>query len=241
MKSPIACLLVASILPIIDCHGQTRVPAGPTEKAKPSPARSALETLEFVRTQSRKPITKIVTLSGTHGLPTPTKWEMIFHDPASSTQLSEWRTGAQAIPGEESYANGEVPVYFSTARFKIDSQSAFEKANTEAASAKVGFDWIDYKLHGVHGSDEPLWTLHLINKEKEVVGVVILSAETGKVLRTVWLRHSARGGLRVIDSALSPTGTRGASKGASDSTESDLRALPRNPDPAPGPDPDQSP
>lgn len=230
MKSIIPCLIVASILPTLDCHAQTGVPSGPAENQKPAPTRSALETIELARTQTRKPIAKIVSLTGTRGLPTPAKWELIFHDAASSTLLSEWRTGTQTIPGEGTYAKGRLPVYFSASRFKIDSADAFEQANKEAASAKVGFDWVNYELHGREGSDEPLWTLRLINLEKEIVGVVVLSAETGKVLRTVWLRHSARNGVRVIDSALAPTETRGATRGATDSTQDDSKGLPTNQD-----------
>jgi hypothetical protein len=70
-----------------------------------------------------------------------------------------------------------------------------------ARDAGVGFDVINYKLHCREYSDEPVWTLTLLDREDTIVGSVHLSADSGRVLRTVWMRRQPNGRLAVEDSA----------------------------------------
>jgi uncharacterized membrane protein YkoI len=201
---------------------------------------SALAALEMARKQSGKPIVKLVKMVGKNGAPDPRGWSMTFHDPASSTYLSELSPGDGPEPSAEKYGKGESPNYFAASRVSVDSHRAFDKANKEAAAAKIGFDRIDYELRGREFSGEPIWTLRLINADDDLVGTVHLSAESGKILRTVWLRRTADGDIRVIDSALSSGGPSAAADSSEASEAEDLRALPpvQNIEPPPAPKPE---
>lgn len=220
-------------------------PANDAKRTNTQAPLTAMEAVELAKIQTQKSIVKLVSMRGVSGTPTPMGWSMQFHDPASSTYLSDLKTGGRVQPSKEVYATGESPIYFSVSRVLVDSLAAFEVANKEAAAAKVGFDRINYELRGREFSDEPLWTLQLINDDDDVVGIVHLSAESGKLLRTVWLRRTARNEVRVIDSALSAGGPSAAADSAGASTEPDVKALPPvqniEPPPAPAPGPAPTP
>lgn len=202
---------------------------GPSVVSKRRPAGeriSAVEAVELARSQTKKSIVKIVSLKGESGTPNPQGWSMIFHDPSSSTYFSSLEPGEAPEPAEHSYTDGFSPVFFDFSRVNLDNGAAFKVANISAADAKIGFDRVDYELRGREFTGEPIWTLRLINADDEIVGIVHLSAESSKVLRTVWVRHGANNEIKVIDSALSSGGTSAAAESAGASTEKDLKALP---------------
>lgn len=228
MKLPILTLLASLALPGLSAFAQANRPEPPT----------ALKAIEMAQTQTRKTITKLVRLWGRNGNPGPRAWSMIFHDPASSTNLSELQPGEAPEPADDEYGNGTAPIYFNVSRVNIDSPAAFVAANKEAAEAKVGFDTITFELRGQEFTGQPIWTLRLLNAEEEIVGIVSLSAETGKTLRTVWLRRGGRREeARIIDSALASAGPSGANESAGASKEKESRALPpvQNLEPPPPP------
>ena len=154
---------------------------------------------------------------------------------ASPTYLTDLRPGERPEPSSHDYAEGKPPTYFDVTRVKLDVDKAFEVANKEAAIAKVGFDRLDYSLRAREFSQEPVWTLRLVNEEEQLVGTVELSAESGRVFRTIWLRRGPEPGqIRVIDSVLAAGGPTAASSASGASLENDLPALP----PTPNLDPD---
>ena len=180
----------------------------------------------MARNQARKEMTKLVAVIGSEGSPTPRSWSFLFHDPASPTNLGYLEPGKAPEPADEAYAKGESPRYFDASRVKIDSPAAFEVANKQAAEAKVGFDRLNYELRGMEFTGEPIWTLRLLDADENVVGILHLSAETGRVKRTIWMRSTARKGVRVIDSALTGGGPSATDESAGAATEQELRALP---------------
>ena len=188
--------------------------------------RTALEALEMARNQTRKDMTKLVAVIGSDGSPTPRGWSFLFHDPAAPTNLAYLAPGDGPEPADEAYGKGESPRYFDASRVKIDSPAAFEVANKQAAEAKIGFDRLSYELRGMEFTGEPIWTLRLLDADENVVGIVHLSAETGRVKRTIWMRSTARKGVRVIDSALVGGGPSAVDENAGAATEQELSALP---------------
>ncbi len=163
---------------------------------------TALQALERARRQAHKAISKVVRLTGTHGNPGPPTWTILFLDPASSTNLSLLEPSEAPQPAEDQYSRGTSPDYCSVSRIKIDSPAAFTLANQEAAEAKVGFDQITFELRAQEFTGMPVWTLRLLNADEAIVGIIHLSAESGKVLRTIWIRRDGRSEPRIIDSAL---------------------------------------
>lgn len=203
-------------------------------------APTAMEALEQARAATKKPMAKLVTMIGNGGSPTPRGWTFIFHDPASPTSLTSLTPGERPEPAEEAYAQGDSPKFFDAARVNLDSPEAFVVANKAAAEAKIGFDRLNYELRGLEFTGEPIWTLRLLDVDDHIVGVIHLSAETGKVQRTIWLRRTARKGIRIIDSALASGGPNAAAESSSNATDQELRALPpvQNLEPPPPPKPE---
>ncbi len=199
----------------------------PAQKPRgPSTPRTALEALDVARNKTRKEMTKLVAIIGSDGSPNPRGWSFLFHDAASPTSLGYLAPGEDLESADEAYGKGESPRYFDAARVSIDSPAAFEAANRQAAEAKIGFDRLNYELRGMEFTGEPIWTLRLLDAEENVVGIVHLSAETGKVKRTIWMRLTARKGARVIDSALAGGGPSAATESAGSATDEELKALP---------------
>lgn len=211
-------------------------PRGPAPRQ--AAPRTALEALELARSQTKKSIKKLVAVLGSDGSPTPRAWSFLFQDPDSPTSLSYLAPGAGPEPADEAYAKGESPKFFDASRVNLDSTAAFEAANRQASEAKVGFDRLNYELRGMEFTGEPIWTLRLLDAEEHIVGIIHLSAETGKIKRTIWLRRTARQGVRVIDSSLAGGVAAAAGESPDPDEEPELRALPpvRNIEPPPPPD-----
>jgi hypothetical protein len=105
-------------------------------------------------------------------------------------------------PNREYYPEREPAGLFDLAKVEVDCAGAFRIADREAGTAMVGFDLIDYRLRCREFSDEPVWILTLRTKDGEQKGSVILSAKSGKVLRTIWSRIGANGRPFPEDSAM---------------------------------------
>jgi hypothetical protein len=215
------------LLPGALLHGQEPTPSGAEVSKKKIPG--ALAAISAASARTGKSITKIAEVSGSSGKPFPAAWSIKFHDARSSTYLTDLVPGGQPVPADHTYSQGKLPTFFDISRVKLDVVRAFELANAEATYAKIGFDSLDFTLRAREFSQEPVWTLRLVNLEDQLVGVVELSAESGRIYRTVWLRRSAENGgeIRVIDSAMaSSPSAAGAASGNSEGK--DAKAVPQN-------------
>jgi hypothetical protein len=148
---------------------------------------------------------RIFEMTGAGGDPQPVEWRITTHDPVVRSALHEFWIGGRRVTDEgvndDFYPEHLPKGFFNRARLKFDSTQAFALAEELARESRIGFDLVNYKLHCREYSDEPVWTLTLLDDEEEIVGSVHLSAETGKVLRTAWFRRMRDGRLIVQDSA----------------------------------------
>ena len=148
---------------------------------------------------------RLFEMTGTTGDPQPTEWRVTAVHLLRSVELHEyWSDGRRTTDegaNEEYYPEKLPKGFFRLSRVKLDSTQAFAVTEQVARDARVGFDFINYKLHGREYSDEPVWTLTLLNRDEEVIGSVHLSADSGDVLRTVWIRNRQGDRSRVQDSA----------------------------------------
>ncbi len=224
---PIKAALLAGFT--ILCSHSQQPERGPRRQG-PQP-RTALQSVEAARKATGSDIRRIVEMLGPTGDPAPAGWSIRFHDPASPSQLSFLEPGERVAPAPQEYEEGRAPVYFEASRFRVDSPEAFKIADREAASAKVGFDTVDYQLRGLEFSGAPIWTLRLLDADEELVGIIDISAETGKTLRTVWLRRDKEtGAIRISDSSTQQDGRNDAeNSGAAPQSEPEPKALPSPP------------
>lgn len=62
----------------------------------------------------------------------------------------------------------------------------FATVDKAAKKALVGFDSINYQLRAKELSNEPVWSVSLIDQFGQTVGTLIVSAESGAVLSRTW-------------------------------------------------------
>jgi len=183
-------------------------------------------------------LTHLVSMKGYEGVPQPAEWEIVTHDPQSPTLLHRYRVGLGYVrdegPVEDQYPAKEPAGYIDYSQLRLDSIGAFTVAEAAALQAKMGFDSLNMALRCREYSREPVWILHLVNDEGLLVGKVHMSANTGRVFRTIWIyRDDVRGGFpTVVDSALTPPQV---------PVENTTQNTPQSPLPDPGPPTTQSP
>ncbi len=169
----------------------------------------ALEGLRHLEKEfGRAAIERIAEMTGVGGVPQPEEWRVTTTDLRRADILHEFWIGENRVTDEgtnDDYYPDKLPKgFFKLGRVKLDSTQAFAMTEQVARDAGVGFDVINYKLHCREYSDEPVWTLTLLDRHEDIVGSVHLSADTGEMLRTVWMKRRPNGRLTVDDSAQGP-------------------------------------
>jgi hypothetical protein len=183
----------------LPARAQEPEPAAPTEPAEKR--NWFLDLIDSARRRSGRQLTKIVEMSARNAVPYPTDWDLKFYDPASTSYFSEIKGGEKVAPGPNLYVEGKPPTYFALERVKLDVVKAFQIAEKEATDAQIGFDKVDYSLRAREFSLEPVWTLRLVNNRNQLMGVVELSADSGQLYRTIWLKRNGPD-VQVVDSSI---------------------------------------
>ena len=133
---------------------------------------------------------KIVELRGVKGQSQPKEWKIVVHDERSQRRLRTVIISGDRIRDEGetlNYYPDSLPIGFaSSAKIKIDSVKAFNVLIKEARAAKIGFNYVDYKLRSLEFGDEPVWVLSAMSAKGILMGQVILSAFDANIFRTVW-------------------------------------------------------
>ena len=149
---------------------------------------------------------KIVELRGVKGQSQPREWKIVVHDERSQRRLRTVIVSGDRIRDEGEtldYYPDNLPIGFaSSAKIKIDSVKAFNILIGEARAARIGFNYVDYKLRSLEFGDEPVWVLSAMSTKGILLGQVILSAFDANVFRTVWYYRGSKGYVKIVDSAL---------------------------------------
>jgi hypothetical protein len=95
---------------------------------------------------------------------------------ASGDVVVSERTPLRGYPG----IGSSQPIVLT--RFKIDSDGAFDIANRQASTRRIGFNWVDYTLRANNVTGAPMWILRLYDNMGAQVGVIQISAEDGSVI-----------------------------------------------------------
>lgn len=174
---------------------------------------SAREALGVISTQFGPRSTQwIAEMRGTGGMPQPFEWDIVVFDDRSPRLLYRFRAGrgrATDMGRDRQYYPDYAPAgYFSPNQIGVDSVAAFTIAEGEARKAKMAFDSCNYLLRVRDFSTEPIWRLDLLDVRRSVVGKIYLSANSGAVLRTIWIyrdQRSQRDGEPLIIDSYAPT------------------------------------
>tara|TARA_B100000965_G_C19588938_1_gene757084 strand:+ start:992 stop:1762 length:771 start_codon:yes stop_codon:yes gene_type:complete len=149
---------------------------------------------------------KIVEIRGFRGQSQPREWTVVVNDERSQLRLRSVRVSIEKTINEgestKFYPNNLPTGFASSDKIKIDSTKAFQVLIKEARAAKIGFDYVDYKLRSLEFGDEPIWVLSAMKGKGILLGQVVMSAYDANLFRTVWYYRGDRGYIKVVDSAL---------------------------------------
>lgn len=174
------------------------------------PGLSARESLGLIASQFGPQSTQwLAEMRGHAGIPQPREWHVQSFDERAPRLLYNFRASggsASDVGVDEQRYPENIPFgYFSPNQIGLDSVAAFTIAEGEARKAKMSFDSCDYLLRVREFSIEPIWSLQLLDPAQRIVGKIYISANSGQVLRTVWVYRDQRarrdGRPLIIDSA----------------------------------------
>lgn len=134
------------------------------------------------------PDSPVAEISGQRGGTQPQSWTIYFKDPAARGGVREVVVTRGDVESVRTPLRGfsEVAGLPTIDRGKVnyDSDRAFQIANSQAVAAKVGFNWIDYRLRA-NASGVPVWSVTLIDSMGVKAGDLEISAESGEILRSL--------------------------------------------------------
>ena len=163
----------------------------------------------------------VVELRGFRGQDQPREWEVFAYDADTPYLVRKFQVGegdaTNEGPADDFFPLHSPTGYLTRAEIQLDSNAAFTIAEAAARQARMGFDRLNYYLRCREYSREPVWRLELVDVDERIVGKVYLSAETGEVLRTVWIYRGDRGredGSPLVIDSSAPAGTTPAMIGA---------------------------
>ena len=199
-----------------DVESQTRTETETTRgqregaEVKPEADREGVTALEALRRVSvkfgGKAVSHIAEMKGGRGQSQPESWKIAAVDLSNPFLLRTYRVDRRGVAdlGENRafYPDNPPPGIIATAKLAVGSYDAFLALDKAAASAKIGFDHVHYRLRCRELSSEPVWALTAMNMDGRPVAFVDVSAHTGKVLRTVWLRRSGTRSVPTVEDSV---------------------------------------
>lgn len=169
--------------------------AVPPEKVEGQPALAALDA--FIAVSSLDPREKILGMVGFFGQPEPVQWLILTDNPAEAGVLRESVFARGKILAERKFTPlpgqdlPHLPLVRKT--LKVDSGTAFRTAEEIALQQKRAFESVHFQLRVRDLESEPVWMLNLISPAQVSIGVVYISASSGRVLRESWVENRAAG------------------------------------------------
>lgn len=127
----------------------------------------------------------LIEMRAAEGAPQPELWTLLFRDPEARAGVREFMVSSRGVQSERTPLRTDdallVAETMPYTTLKMDSSGAFLEANRLASDARAGFDMATYRLHPLDGV--PVWTLRLLDAGRREVGVVVVSAKDGSVVK----------------------------------------------------------
>jgi len=128
---------------------------------------------------------QLVGISGDRGSPQPQEWKFYYLDPSARGGVREITTANHEVTSNRTPLRGFSDLgsraAINLSSLKIDSDRAFQIAETQAVQRRIAFHWIDFSLR-VAADGFPRWTLLLLDNMGVSLGSLEISAETGAVV-----------------------------------------------------------
>lgn len=154
---------------------------------------SAFDSLEaFGKNRGDKALKRVLAITGAFGQDQPPQWMILSKDISVNNLRHEYIVKKGQIVAERNFTAAPDPnlptATLPLDQLNTDSKKAFITANRAASNSNIGFDSVNYLLRIHHTSPSPIWTLTLLDQQKNTVGIIFVSASSGKMLSKKWFR-----------------------------------------------------
>jgi|GEM_PF-867046 len=151
-------------------------------------ALAALKSFEHSKTRASTDV--VVGMIGFYGQDQPRQWLVLAKDGRIADLMHEFVVSDGQVRAQRHFnrlPDQDLPdVPINRVDIRIDSDKAFQLAESLAAKAGIGYDSVHYQLRCRDLRSEPIWMLNLIDVRQVSVGVHYFSAVTGELLRSEW-------------------------------------------------------
>ena len=178
-----------------------------TAHAQPLGQLSAYDALKIVGAEKGQALlANVVEIRGVDAAPQPLRWTLSFKDDTARGGIREFVVAAKGIIAERAPLRptaGSSGV-MAASGLKLNSTGAFDAANREATTKKLGFSTLNYHLENKNGT--PVWLVELYDFNGAKVGSVEFSAKDGTMLAPFRSFAPAAGSSSIAGPAATPDG-----------------------------------
>ncbi len=164
-------------------------------RAEENTAYNALRLIGNLR--GEETLKQVLAVSGESGNPQPGMWTIVLDDPAArggvrELQIVSGQVASERTPVGSELAGGKT---IDLNQLNLDSDGAYQVAEEEAKKNGASFDQASYRLSVDPDTGKPLWVVHLLDSQRQDVGIVKVAADNGTLVSSNNWANSGSGGL----------------------------------------------
>lgn len=164
-------------------------------RAEENTAYTALRLIGNLR--GEETLKQVLAVSGESGNPQPGMWTIVLDDPAArggvrELQIVSGQVASERTPVGSELAGGKT---IDLNQLNLDSDGAYQVAQEEAKKNGANFDQASYRLSVDPDTGKPLWVVHLLDSQRQDVGMVKVAADNGTLVSSSNWANSGSGGL----------------------------------------------
>ena len=164
-------------------------------RAEENTAYTALRLIGNLR--GEETLKQVLAVSGESGSPQPGMWTILLDDPAARGGVRELQIVSNQVASERTPVSSELAggKTIDLNQLNLDSDGAYQVAEEEAKKNGVSFGQANYRLSVDSNTGKPLWVVHLVDSQKQDVGMVKVAADKGTLVSSSNWANSGSGGL----------------------------------------------
>lgn len=175
-------VLLQVLAPDAMAQGVASRPAPPP----PAPPREALSAFEALANLPPGQRANLARIEGRDGAPSPERWHLLVHDPASANGLREFVIAGRKIAAVRTLSQFVVSLEardtLGKGDLEIDSDQAAQVARGFAVANSIQPAAFNFTLAQNPNTNSPAWTVSCLDADGIARGSITLNAITGAVI-----------------------------------------------------------
>jgi hypothetical protein len=159
---------------------------------------TAYNALRLVGTlRGEQALKQVVAVYGESGNPQPGMWTIVLDDPGARGGVRELQVVSNQVASERTPVGSETAggKTIDLNQLNLDSDGAYQVAEEEAKKNGASFDKVDYRLSFDSETGKSLWVVHLLDTQRQDVGIVKVAADNGTLISSSSWGNSGSGSL----------------------------------------------